>query len=262
MTTLMPASRHRRTAVGHFGRAADPRSRPAPSGPDPASAFAQDIRRRAARDGQTPALEGRDPPSRLPPGANAARAVGRQRLSSPVALDPACPRQQLFGRALRRTARPRSRPRCTVTRRLRSGSNGISSMRSRSSRLPAGSATWTSASSIGSPIQSAAGAVVGRVSGRDSERRTRRTVDASPRIPARVGVGHRDEPAGHVDRSHVHAVLRQRAGLVGADHRGRSQCLDAREVTHERVPPRHSPRAPWPSPASPSEAIPPARSRR
>ena len=56
------------------------------------------------------------------------------------------------------------------------------------------------------------------------------------------GIRDGDEPVWHVDRSHLHPVLRQRAGLVGADHRRRPECLDARQMAHERVPPRHSPR--------------------
>ena len=44
-----------------------------------------------------------------------------------------------------------------------------------------------------------------------------------------------DEDFVHVDRPNLHAVQRQRAGLVGADHRCAAKRLDAGQVTHQRV---------------------------
>ena len=54
---------------------------------------------------------------------------------------------------------------------------------------------------------------------------------AGPRVRRRDQFGHR------------HPVLGQRAGLVGAQHRDRAQRLDRRRAPHQRLVPRHAPRA-------------------
>ena len=52
---------------------------------------------------------------------------------------------------------------------------------------------------------------------------------SGPRRPISVG-----QLARHIDGAHLHAVLRERAGLVRADDRGGSERFDARQMAHER----------------------------
>ena len=52
--------------------------------------------------------------------------------------------------------------------------------------------------------------------------------------PVRLGRGHRMQSA------HIHAVVRQGAGLVGADHRHRAQGLDGREPPHHSASSGHA----------------------
>ncbi len=46
--------------------------------------------------------------------------------------------------------------------------------------------------------------------------------------------------AGRHHAAHRHLVARERAGLVGADHRGRAQGLHRRELAHDHVAPGHA----------------------
>ena len=43
-----------------------------------------------------------------------------------------------------------------------------------------------------------------------------------------------------IHEMHGHAILRQRAGLVAADHRRRAECLDRRQMADQRVTARHA----------------------
>jgi hypothetical protein len=59
-------------------------------------------------------------------------------------------------------------------------------------------------------------------------------------VRARRQVAAWHEGAAYPQSLHRHPVLRQRAGLVAADHGRRTERLDRRQVAHQRVAPSHS----------------------
>ena len=103
---------------------------------------------------------------------------------------------------------------------------------------PASWAAWSRAASVGSPrtlpvaSRSASWLSASAVCKTRAASPERHVVSRGRRQPARVG-----------DGLDLHAVLRQRAGLVGADHRHRAQRFHRCEPPHEGLPRGHAPGA-------------------
>ena len=214
--TPMPAARARAIASAAVARSgswsatrpscsSSPRRRPRPS-----AASMRPRRRRAREALRPPRLARRSP----------ARAVGEPALERATSGAPLTRRARPAGLARRRR----------VIRRL-TGSKGTSS----TSRAAGAGRSST-------PALEAASRIARRPGRRRPAPRPPRA--APPRTRARPLRGRPLAGAGgRRDRGDTQLVLRQRAGLVGADDGRRAERLDRREAAHDRAPVGHRARA-------------------